>query len=168
MKDIIKKILQEEKKKLFIPRKIDERKANFEKMVKDANNKFLIDNNIKSLNYTIEYEGELWDHLEYSDIDYAINYESEIILNNGEKLEPRFSNLDLIEYGNTMSIYLSHIISQHNPKDLVIKDLEIEVNSVIDSIRTDFIFIIYKPGGTVYDYQNKKNMRKVVNITKTL
>jgi hypothetical protein len=67
-----------------------------------------------------------------------------------------------------MSGYLSHLISKHNPEDIVIKDLEIEVDSVVGRIEIDGIFTLFKPGGTVYDYQNKKHMKKVVNFSKTI
>ena len=172
MKDIIKKILREEKKKLFIPRNIDDRSVEFEKMVKGETNKFLIQNNIKSLKYIIKVD-ELWDDLDYADIDNAIRYEGKIILNDGKDLDIKrlyynVNHSDLIDYAHTMSGYLSHLISQHNPEDIVIKDLEIEVDSVVGRIEIDGIFTLFKPGGTVYDYQNKKHMKKVVNFSKTI
>jgi hypothetical protein len=60
----------------------------------------------------------------------------------------------LIDYAHTISSYLNYLISQHNPKDLVINDLEIEVDSVVDSIKMDFIFT----------HQN----RGVVSFSKTI
>jgi hypothetical protein len=159
VKDIIKKILREEKKKLFIPRNIDERSVEFGKMVKDASNNFLTKNNIKSLKYIIKVD-ELWEYdLDYADIDNAIRYEGKIIISNGEDLDNKilYYNVkypDLIDYSHTISSYLNYLISQHNPKDLVINDLEIEVDSVVDSIKMDFIFT----------HQN----RKVVSFSKTI
>ena len=158
MKDIIKKILREEKKKLFIPRNIDDRSVEFGKMVKGETNKFLIQNNIKSLKYIIKVD-ELWDDLEYDDIDNAIRYEGKIILTNGKDLDIKrlYYNVkypDLIDYSHTISSYLNYLISQHNPKDLVINDLDIEVDSVVDSIKMDFIFT----------HQN----REVVSFSKTI
>jgi len=158
MKDIIKKILREEKKKLFIPRNIDDRSVEFEKMVKGETNKFLIQNNIKSLKYIIKVD-ELWDDLEYDDIDNAIRYGGKIILSNGKYLDNKrlYYNVyhsDLIDYAHTISSYLNYLISQHNPKNIVINDLEIEVDSVVDSIKMDFIFT----------HQN----REVVSFSKTI
>jgi hypothetical protein len=158
MKDIIKKILREEKKKLFIPRNIDDRSVEFEKMVKGETNKFLIQNNIKSLKYIIKVD-ELWDDLEYDDIDNAIRYGGKIILSNGKYLDNKrlYYNVkypDLIDYSHTISSYLNYLISQHNPENIVINDLEIEVDSVVDSIKMDFIFT----------HQNKE----VVSFSKTI
>lgn len=169
-----KQILREEKKKLFIPRKIDEREVEFEKMVKDGTDKFLIDNDIKSLKYVVKVD-ELWDDLDYDDIDNAIwdNEDCEVIFNNGEKWVNsggwrRISHSDFIDYSHTISGYLSYLMSQHNPEDWVLYDLEIEIDSVVGKIEIDGIFTSFKPGGTVYDYQNKKHMKKVVNFSKTI
>ena len=66
MRDLIKQILREEKKKLFFPRNIDERDVDFQKTVKTASDKFLISNDIKSLKYRIDIEGSLLDGIDYS------------------------------------------------------------------------------------------------------
>jgi len=146
MKDLIKRILREEKKKLFIPRKIDERDVEFERQVKEDSDKFLIDNDIKSLKYIVKVD-ELWDDLEYDDIDNAIwnNEDCEVIFNNGEKWVNsggwrRISHSDFVEYSNTISGYLSYLINKHNPEDSVLDDLEIEVYCVVGKINMDFYF----------------------------
>lgn len=163
MKDLIKRILREEKKKLFIPRKIDEREVEFEKMVKDGTDKFLIDNDIKSLKYVVKVD-ELWDDLEYDDIDNAIwdNEDCEVIFNNGEKWVNsggwrRISHSDFIDYSHTISGYLSYLMSQHNPEDSVLDDLEIEIDSVVGKIEIDGIFTT-----------NINKKTKVVNFSKTI
>ena len=141
-----KQILREEKKKLFIPRKIDEREVEFEKMVKDGTNKFLIDNDIRSLNYIVKVN-QLWDNLEYDDIDKAFwgNEDCEVIFNNGEKWVNsggwrRISHLDFVEYSHTISGYLSYLINKHNPEDSVLDDLEIEVYCVVGRIDINCFF----------------------------
>jgi hypothetical protein len=155
-----KQILREEKKKLFIPRNIDERSVEFGKMVKGETNKFLIDNDIKSLNYIVKVN-QLWDNLEYSDISNAFwdNTNCEVIFNNGEKWVnsyswTKISHSDFIGYSHIMSAYLNKLINKHNPEDLVLDDLEIEVYCVVDSIKMDFIFT----------HQNKE----VVSFSKTI
>jgi hypothetical protein len=50
-----------------------------------------------------------------------------------------------------MSAYLSKLINKHNPEDLVLDDLEIEVYCVVGKINMDFYFtknINYKLGKT--------------------
>jgi hypothetical protein len=146
MKDLIKRILREEKKKLFIPRKIDGRDVQFEKMVKDDTDKFLIDNDIKSLKYIVKVDA-LYDDLDYDDIDNAIwdNEDCEVIFNNGEKWVNsgswvRIDHSDFVEYSHTMSSYLSYLINQYNTDDYVIEDLEIEVDSVVGRIDINCFF----------------------------
>jgi hypothetical protein len=148
MKDLIKRILREEKpkKKLFIPRKIDERDVEFERQVKEDSDKFLIDNDIKSLKYIVKVD-ELWDDLEYDDIDNAIwnNEDCEVIFNNGEKWVNsgswrRISHSDFVEYSHTISGYLSYLINKHNPEDSVLDDLEIEVYCVVGRIDINCFF----------------------------
>ena len=169
MKDLIKQILREEnskKGKLFIPRRIVERDVEFEKLVKDTNDKFLTDNDIRSLNYIVKVN-QLWDNLEYDDIDTAFwnNTNCEVIFNNGEKWVNsgswrRISHSDFVEYSNTISGYLSYLINKHNPEDSVLDDLEIEVYCVVGKINMDFYFkknINYKLGKT-----------EVVSFSKTL
>ena len=161
---IIKDITEsEDKKKLFIPRKIDEREVEFEKMVKSGSDKFLIDNDIKSLKYVVKVD-ELWDDLEYDDIDNAIwdNEDCEVIFNNGEKWVNsggwrRISHSDFIDYSHTISGYLSYLMSQHNPEDSVLDDLEVEVDSVVGKIEIDGIFTT-----------NINKKTKVVNFSKTI
>ena len=151
---------QSKKGKLFIPRNIDDRSVEFGKMVKGETNKFLIQNNIKSLKYIIKVD-ELWDDLEYDDIDNAFwnNTNCEVIFNNGEKWVnsyswTKISHSDFIGYSHIMSAYLNKLINKHNPEDLVLDDLEIEVYCVVDSIKMDFIFT----------HQN----REVVSFSKTI
>ena len=136
---------EQSKKKLFIPRKIDGRDVEFEKMVKIASDKFLTDNNIKSLRYIVKAD-EIWDDLDYADIDNAIRYEGEITLNDGKKLDIKklyynINHPELIEYSETMSGYLSYLLSQQNPKDFVLRDLEVNVESVVGEMKMDFIFV---------------------------
>jgi hypothetical protein len=150
-----KQILREEKKKLFIPRRIVERDVEFERQVKKDSDKFLTDNDIKSLNYIVKVN-QLWDNLEYDDIDNAIRYEGKIILNDGKDLDIKrlyynVNHSDLIDYAHTMSGYLSKLINKHNPEDLVLDDLEIEVYCVVGKINMDFYFtknMNYKLGKT--------------------
>jgi hypothetical protein len=161
-----KQILREEKKKLFIPRKIVERDVEFERQVKKDSDKFLIDNDIKSLNYIVKVN-QLWDNLDYDDISNAFwnNTNCEVIFNNGEKWVnsyswTKISHLDFIDYSHIMSAYLSKLINKHNPEDLVLDDLEIEVYCVVGKINMDFYFtknMNYKLGKT-----------EVVSFSKTL
>lgn len=173
MRDLIKQILREEKKKLFVPRGIDERSVEFGKMVKDGSDKFLISNDIKSLKYRIDIEGSLWDDLDYSFISDGIDDYGEIILNDGEKLNIKkmfykISHSDFIDYSHIISSYLSYLISQHNPKDFLVEDLEINVESVVGNIKIDFIFTLYDINGINGDFQNKSDMIKVVRFSKTI
>jgi hypothetical protein len=148
---------QSKKGKLFIPRKIDERDVEFERQVKKDSDKFLTDNDIRSLNYIVKVN-QLWDNLEYDDIDNAFwnNTNCEVIFNNGEKWVNsgswrRISHSDFIDYSHIMSAYLSKLINKHNPEDLVLDDLEIEVYCVVGKINMDFYFtknINYKLGKT--------------------
>ena len=174
MKDLIKRILREEKKKLFRPIDLDKRDADFEKNIKAQSDKFLIDNDIKSLKYFVKVD-ELWDDLEYDDIGNAICRYSdcEVIFNNGEKWVNsggwrRISHSDFIDYSHTMSSYLSYLMSQHNPEDSVLDDLEIEVDSVVGKIEIDGIFTIYKMGDDEEYDRNKDDIEKVVNFSKTI
>ena len=176
MKDLIKRILREEKpkKKLFIPRKIDERDVEFERQVKEDSDKFLIDNDIKSLKYIVKVD-ELWDDLEYDDIDNAIwnNEDSEVIFNNGEKWVNsgswrRIDHSDFVDYSHTMSSYLNYLMSRYKPEDIVLDDLEIEIDSVVGKIEIDGIFTIYKISDDEEYDRNKDDIEKVVNFSKTI
>ena len=183
MKDLIKQILREEikmkiiiteeqKNKLFIPRKIDERDVEFEKIVKIGSDKFLKDNNIKSLRYIVKAD-EIWDDLDYADIQNAIRYHGKIILNNDKNFDIKrlyyeIIHSDLLDYSETISSYLSYLITQHNPEDSVLEDLEIEVNSVVGKIKIDGIFTIYKPDENEYGDRVKDTVDKVVNFSKEI
>lgn len=166
MKDLIKRILREEKKKLFIPRKIDEREVEFEKMVKDGSDKFLIDNDIKSLKYGIITQNRLGE-LSYLDIDDATFNGGEIILNNGEKIENRkrfyhINHSDFIEYSHIMSRYLNILIDNHSPKESKIIGLDISVKSVVGKIKIDGIIVFVS-----YDRYLSRNIERV-NFSKTI
>ena len=161
-------ITEEQKKNLFIPRNLEKREVEFEKMVKDGNDKFLIDNDIKSLKYVIK-ASQIWDNLDYADIENAIRYEGEIIFIDGEYLDIKrllyykVNHNDLIDYSHTISGYLSYLITQRNPKDLVVNDLEIEVDSVVDKIELGFNFVVVS-----YDSMKMVSKRDVINFSKTL
>lgn len=161
MKDLIKRILREEKKKLFIPRRIDDRLSDYEKIVKDTNDKFLNDNGIKSLKYSIKTENRLGE-LSYSDIDDATFNFGEIILNNGEKIDnkKRFYHInhsDFIEYSHIMSSYLNNLINENRPKEGKIIGLDISIDSVIGNIKIDGIIVFVS-----YDFTNlKRNIDRI-------
>lgn len=164
MKDLIKQILMEEKKKLFVPRNIDERHIEFEKKVKDTSDKFLIDNNIKSLEYYIDIDVLIYD-IDYSDIENNIILDSVIKLNDGKSLTGEFfrkiksPNRD---YTRTISYYLNYLISQHNPKDRVVSNLSIMIYCEVGKIKMKFNFEIEERSGY------KLSLKKEINFSKTL
>ena len=165
-------ITEEQKKKLFVPIDLDKRDADFEKNIKAQSDKFLIDNDIKSLEYVIKVR-ELWGSLDYADIENAVIYEGKVILNKGKELNfdkgwTTISHSDFIDYAHIMSSYFTFLIAKHNPRDLVVNDLKVDVTATVGSIKTEVIFTLFEPGGTVYDYQNKKDMKKVVHFYKPI
>ena len=163
-----KEILREEKKKnLFVPRNLENRRIDYEKKVKETNNKFLIDNDIDSLKYSIKIN-KLWDDLEYDDIYKGIINRSVIILNNGNNLHYRnmftkINHSDFIDYSHVISGYLNYLIMGHNPKNLSLNDLEIDINSSVNYINFDIIFTINN-----FNRLKKANELNVINFTKTL
>jgi hypothetical protein len=167
MRDLIKRILREEKKKLFIPRRIDDRLSDHEKIVKDTNDKFLNNNDIKSLKYSIKTENRLGE-LSYSDIDDATFNFGEIILNNGEEIDSKkrfyhINHSDFIEYSHIMSGYLNNLINENRPEEGKIIGLDISIDSVIGNIKIDGIIVFVS-----YDYTNLKLNIDRVNFSKTI
>jgi hypothetical protein len=167
MKDLIKRILREEKKKLFIPRKIDEREVEFEKMVKDTNDRFLKDNDIKTLNYSIKTQNRSGE-LSYLDIVDATFNGGEIILNNGEDMKLYYNGnkwsiaSDFNEYSLIISEYLNSLIKENYPNESKIIGLDISVESVVGKIKIDGIIVFVS-----YDRYLSRNIDRI-NFSKTI
>lgn len=161
-------ITEEQKKNLFIPRNLEKRKVEFEKMVKIGSDKFLKDNDIKTLNYSIKTQNRL-SELNYYDIDDATFNSGEIILNNNEKIDSRkrfyhISHSDFIDYSHIMSGYLNYlIINNHSPKESKIIGLDINIESVVGNIKIDGIIV-----STIFDRDTSKVNFLRDKFTKTL
>lgn len=142
-----KEVLKEEKKKLFIPRRVDERSAEFEKIVKKETIKFLTENNIKSMKYNVIESVETYE-LSYKDIDFACydDDDCEIIFNDGSKWNNKngwreISHSGFIKYAHIMSTYLNILIDDL-ASETRIRNLSIDVFANLEKIVIDGAFYI--------------------------
>jgi hypothetical protein len=160
---------QSKKGKLFIPRRIVERDVEFEKLVKDTNDKFLTENNIKSLKYSIKTYNQ-YGELSYSDIGEAFwdNTDCEVIFNNNEKWVnsgswTKISHPDFIDYSHIMSNYLNKLIRKNYYDISKIIGLDISIESVVGNTKIDGIIVFVS-----YDYTNLKRNIDRINFSKTI
>jgi hypothetical protein len=154
------------KNKLFIPRRIDDRHDDYAKILKKTNDYFLIENNIKSLKYSIKTQSRL-SELSYYDIDDAtLNY-GEFILNNGETINNRrrfytINHSDFIEYSHIMSGYLNYLISENYPDESKIIGLDINIESVVGNIKINGVIVFVS-----YDRYLSRNIDRI-SFSKTI